>query len=43
MSLVIKSIKFNQVIHVPRIAAHVLENYSLVNPNSNYSLAPTTD
>ena len=43
MNLVIKSIKFNQVVYVPRIASHVLENYSLVNPNSNYSLAPTTD
>lgn len=43
MSLVIKSIKFNQVIHVPRIAAHVLENYSIVNPNDSYSLVPAAD
>lgn len=37
-SLVIKSISFNKVIYVPRLAAHVLDEYSLLTTAPDFSL-----
>jgi hormone-sensitive lipase len=43
MNLVIKSIKFNKVIHVPRITSHVLQDYCLLNIDPVYTLLPLED